>query len=170
MKWNWALIAFKVSNILQNRHFLVLSDNCTAISNMKKFGNMQYEQRDQNAGDIWEFVTNMNSWLSISFIPGVLNKDADLALRVINCRTEWNIPLYLYKQICIHLEFLPHIDPFVSRLNYRLKRFYSYSPDPKCEHVDSFTVPWNKDSYAFLPIIWYKDRILIIVNYKHDNN
>ena len=131
----------------------MLSENCNAISNVKKFGNVQFEQRDQIAKDIWEFVTNMNSWLSISFIPGVLNKDAYLASRVIDCRTEWTIPLHLFKQICIHLEFLLQIDLFASRLNYRLKRFYSYSSNPKCKHVDSFSVPWNEDSYAFPSII-----------------
>ena len=114
--------------LLENKHFLVLSDNCTAIANVKKFGGMQSELRDKISRHIWEFVTKMNSWLSISFIPGRDNRQADLASRVINCRTEWALPLQIFKKICIHFQFVPKIDLFASRLNYKLKNASTVIP------------------------------------------
>ena len=59
----------------------------------------------------------------------------------------------IFRQICVYFEFVQKIDLFASRLNNRLKRYYSYSPDPKCEHVDAFTLRWSEDSYAFPPFI-----------------
>ena len=48
---------------------------------------------------------------------------------------------------------VPNIDLFASRLNYRLKPYVSYKPDPGTVAVDAFTVQWSQHVfYAFPPI------------------
>ena len=78
---------------------------------------MPSELHDKISQDIWHFVVNLNSWLSISFIPGKLNTAADLVSRVINTSLEWTIPIKIFKQICLYFKFVPKIDLFTSRLN-----------------------------------------------------
>jgi len=44
------------------------------------------------------------------------------------------------------------MDLFASRLNYQMKPFASWMPDPEAEVVDSFTISWkNMVGYAFPP-------------------
>ena len=138
---------------LAQKHFHVESDSMTAIAYIKHFGGMQSELRDKIAHDVWQFVTNMNSWLSISHLPGVENISADVASRFLNEKTEFELDQQVFTHICKHFQFSPIIDLFGSRLNAKLKRFFSFMPDPKCEHVNAFTTKWVGKLYMFPPFV-----------------
>ena len=45
---------------------------------------MQSELRDKISCNVWQFVTNMNSWISITHLAGVDNIDADAASCILN--------------------------------------------------------------------------------------
>ena len=112
---------------------------------------MSSELRNKIARDIWTFAVENHMWLSISHIPGVDNIDADLASCELNPRTEWSLPQDIFDLACHKLNFYPVLDLFASRLNNKTSRYMSYCPDPFCEAVDTFTVPWNSDRlYLFL--------------------
>ena len=49
---------------------------------------------------------------------------------------------------------VPNIDLFASRLNYRLKPYVSYKPDPGTVAVDAFTVQWSQHVFMlFHPLV-----------------
>ena len=45
----------------------------------------------------------------------------------------------------------PSIDLFASRLNYQLKPFVSWTPDPEAMAIDAFSFHWKENFYAFPP-------------------
>lgn len=50
------------------------------------------------------------------------------------------------------LEIKPVIDLFASRLNYKMKLFIAYQPDPEAGAINAFTISWKPHLvYAFPP-------------------
>ena len=49
------------------------------------------------------------------------------------------------------MPFRLEIDCFASRLNYKLKRYFSHYPDPLSSGVDAFSVRWVDGVYLFPP-------------------
>ena len=146
----YSILSFR--DKLIGKHLLVLSDNKTCISYVSKMGGMQSELRDKICRDIWNFVFNNNMWLSISFIPGRENWDADLASRQLNPLTELTLLQELFESVCMELEFFPSIDMMASRLNNKCKQYFSYCPDPFCVGVNVFCTAWSHTNmYIFSP-------------------
>ena len=114
---------------------------------------MQSELRDKISQDVWHFVTNMNSWISITHLAVVDNIDADAASRILNEKTKFELDQQVFTQLCKHFAFKPTVDLFASRLNKKLKRYYSYTPDPGGEHVNAFITKWCEPSYLFPPFV-----------------
>ena len=91
-------------------------------------------------------------WLSISHIAGSQNLDADGTSRLLDPRGQWTLPDAIFHKLCSHFKFFPVVDAFASRLNNKLKRYYSYTPDPFSEVVDCFTVSWSgTNMYCYPP-------------------
>ena len=59
----------------------------------------------------------------------------------------------MYEEGICRLSVKPDIDLFASRINYRLKPYISYKPDPGAVAVDAFiTIQWSQHGfYAFPP-------------------
>ena len=65
---------------------------------------------------------------------------------------EWSLDRTIYDRGIHHLGLQPTIDLFASRLNYKIKPFISYQPDPEAKIVNAFTVSWQPYLfYAFPP-------------------
>ena len=92
---------------------------------------------------IWIWAKERNIWLTATHIPGIENVEADAQSRQFNDRTEWKLDSKIFQRITDKL-FSPEIDLFASRLNYQLKPFVSWGPDPEAWAVDAFTFPWGK--------------------------
>ncbi len=132
-------------------HIKILSDNTTAVSYLKKMGGTHSPQCNNIAREIWMWCISKGIWLTPAHIPGVDNVEADLASRVFNDKTEWQLD----KSIFAHLVSIfgkPDIDMFASRLNNQIKPFVSWAPDPEAVAADAFTLNWdNKFMYIFPP-------------------
>ena len=135
---------------LMNSHIHFQSDSTVAISYVKKFGGMNSELRSNIVRDLWNNIIKCNSWGSISHIPGVDNIDADIASRVLCERTQWTINSSIFEKVCEHFNLSPSVDLFGSRLNFKVNRYFSYTPDPFCAAVDSFTQNWSGEKLCYL--------------------
>ena len=90
-------------------------------------------------------------WLTITHIPGKLNKEADFGSRNFNDRTEWSLDPSTFELITKKLG-QPEIDLFASYSNAKVACYYSWKPDPGAAHVDAFTVSWRGPlTYCFPP-------------------
>ena len=76
---------------------------------------------------------------------------ADERSQIFDDKTEWKLNASVFQSIV--REFgKPAIDLFASRLNFQLKPYISWKPDPEACHVDAFTLDWsNLVFYAFPP-------------------
>ena len=80
---------------------------------------------------------------------GKLNVEADEASRSFNDSTEWTLSKSAFKQITRRFG-KPDIDLFASYLNYRLKPYCAWQPDPGANHIDCFTLDWHDFNLPYL--------------------
>ena len=169
----YALKAFDNMNRLNNCHIRISSDNTTAVAYINNMGGSKSKECNRMAKDIWLWCKERNIWLSVVFLPGIFNVDADRESRQFNDDMEWKLDSHIFERIC-QIFGRPDIDMFATRLNYQIKPFVSWKPDPECWAVDAFFVDWSdKFIYCFPPFSiiqrtlrkWEEDRangILIV--------
>ena len=144
---------------LANQHILIMSDSTTAVSVVKKMGSMDSFVHDLLATQIWETALEHNIWISITWIPGKANTDSDLASREFSSSTEWALPQCHFDNLVQHFRAFGPVtmDLFASRLNFKVKPYVSFIPDPFSCHVDCFTMSWAQPYilYAYPPFsVW----------------
>ena len=101
--------------------------------------------------NIWEWRITRNLMLSAVHVSGIHNETADLNSRNFNDRTEWSLHPTVFKWLS-QATFDPDIDLFASRLNAKVPRFVSWSPDPSAFACDAFSLIWKEfNVYAFPP-------------------
>ena len=101
---------------------------------------------------IWEIAIRKEIHISATHIPGKFNEEADLQSRKQELRTEWKLAEDAFVSILQHFGITPQIDLFATRINYQLKPFISYRPDPEAMAINAFLTSWtNLLFYAFPP-------------------
>ena len=140
--------------MVQKPHLKVFSDNTTAVGCINKMGSSKSWDLDHIITTIWQWALDRDIWITASYIPGVLNVEADEESRKSERRTEWMLNKDIFSQVLEDLGFEPSMDLFASRINNQLDRFASFRPDPEAEIIDAFTVSWaDIQFYAFPPFI-----------------
>ena len=79
------------ASIIKNRPILVRSDNSTAVSYISNMGGTHSRLGNAIAKEIWLWTMTQGIWITITHIPGKLNKEADFGSRNSNDRTEWSL-------------------------------------------------------------------------------
>lgn len=132
-------------------HILLRIDNTCAIAYINKMGGPS-AKLNELATNMWEWCQLRNIWISAKHIPGVANTIADFKSRVFNDTSEWSLNDRSFDLI-VDTWGTPNIDLFASRLNYKVSKFISWSPDPLCFDVDALTTFWGNLGlcYAFPP-------------------
>ena len=139
-------------SMIKNCHLLIESDNTTAVAYICDMGGMKLDLCNKIAADVWDLADDFNTTLSITYLLGKFNGEADMASRILSCRTEWALPQVWFDKLCTHFCVKLDIDMFASWLNTKLESYVSYAPDLFCKHVDAFTCSWQgKFIYAFAP-------------------
>ena len=79
------------ASIIKNRHILVRCDNSTAVSYISNMGGTHSRLCNAVTKEVWLWAMTQGVWLTITHIPGKLNKGADFGSRNFNDRTEWSL-------------------------------------------------------------------------------
>jgi hypothetical protein len=146
----FALKAFQTQ--LLGKHVCVRIDNMTAVSDIGKMGTSHSRNRNNLTREIWTWCIIHRVFLTTAHIPGKENEAADAESRKARDQTEWALDPEIFQQGTQRLGVKPVIDLFASRLNYKLKPFIAYQPDPEAEAVNAFTISWHSYLfYAFPP-------------------
>ena len=137
---------------LENKHILIQSDNTTTVVSVNRQGSTHSPRCNAVARQIWIWAIKSKNWLSATHCPGVLNVEADLASRIFNDTTEWMLSKYFFRRLC-YTFMTPDIDLFASRLNFQIKQYCAWQPDPGAFAIDSFTLDWSEFNcvYVFPP-------------------
>lgn len=135
-----------------HKHVKILTDNACAVAYITHMGGSKSRECNAVANRIWLWCKDRGIWLSVSHIAGKENVDADQSSRVFNDRTEWQLNPNIFEKLKGGL-FCPKIDLFASRLNFQMKPYISWGPDPESVAVDAFSISWTEwnSVYAFPP-------------------
>ena len=136
---------------IKGMHVRLRSDNITTVAYINKMGGSKSKFCNYFANKVWQVVLQGKGWISAEHVPGVANI-ADKASRKFDNEKEWKLD----SEIFTILNFLVcqsiDIDLFATRLNFQIKPFVSWKPDPECFFVDAFAMNWKHYFfYAFPP-------------------
>ena len=120
-------------------------DNTTAVSYINNMESRSFFMQ------LWLWCIDHRILLSASHIPGKQNLLADKESRKKRADFEWKLNHKLFQSVVL-LGGTPSVDLFTSRLNYQLKPFVSWQPDPEAMAIDAFSIDWREHNfYAFPP-------------------
>lgn len=134
----------------RDEHIRMVLDNTTSVIYINKQGGTK-TQCNSITREILLWCRERSLWLSAAFLPGSDNITADKESRKTNVDTEWMLNGSLFIDICSVFD-KPDIDLFASRLNYRMKPYVAWQPDPEATFIDAFSVSWHDTlNYIFPP-------------------
>ena len=127
-----------------------MTGNTTAVACINKQASTKSPSCNEITKQIWDYAIFRDLWLTVAHCPGVENMEADVASREFKDQTEWTLKQECFDYICKTFGE-PSIDLFASRLNYKVKRYCAWEPDPRAVYIDSFMYNWEtaKLVYAF---------------------
>ena len=137
----YTLKSFK--GIIRKKHVQVLTDNTCAVSYISNMGGSRSPDCNDITRQIWMWGKENAVWISVSHIPGIKNTEADVLSRQFNDRTEWKLSPDIFHKVTDRL-LKPDIDLFASHLNFQMKPFISWGPDPAALAINAFTKNWSK--------------------------
>lgn len=140
------------SNTTSGKHVKLLVDNTTAVTTINQMGTCHSRLNNQLAHKIWLWCIDHRVWLTVTHIPGKENTEADTESRFSRRETEWTLQKPLFNAAIKKLGVTPDVDLFASRLNFQLKPYVAYKPDPEAHASNAFHVSWKGYTfYAFPP-------------------
>ncbi len=125
-----------------HKHVKLMIDNSTAVAYVNNMGGVRSKTCNEMAKTLWLWAVEKNLWLTATYIPGILNVEADQESRQFHDKTEWKLDPLVFTLITSQFGS-PDIDLFASRLNTQIEKFVSWRPDPDASYVDAFTIDWN---------------------------
>ena len=132
----------------QGVNILLRVDNTTALTYINKMGGIQSPLLQAEDRRLWAWCEDRNLWVFASFIRSADNTEADLASRLHNPDTEWELSESAFRVVTSRLG-TPQIDLFATPGNAKCRRFFSWFPAAGAEAVDALTQDWGR-----LPLFW----------------
>ena len=130
----------------KNIHFLLRTDNTTAIAYINRMGGTRSQTLSQAACDLWHWCLQQGITVSAVHLPGVMNSIADGESRSLQSSAKW----MLERSIC-HIVIRTmgpcSMDLFAT---HQLRKYASWRPVPFTIAMDTFTMSWQKEvGFAF---------------------
>ena len=160
-----ALQAFSAS--LMGQHVKVMIDNMTAVTDINHMGTSKSPIRNELTKSIWLWCFERDIWLTAVHIPGVENVEADHQSRLSNTSAEWSLNKDIFQDAICRLGVTQNIDLFASRINYKIKPYVSFHPDPGAIAVNAFHMSWKQFQAYIFPPFCLISRILQKVQEEH---
>ena len=124
-------------------------------------GTSKSAMQNELTKSLWLWCLERNIWLTAVHIPGVDNIEADQQSRLSNTSTEWSLNKHVFQDAICKLGVTPDIDLFASRINYQLKPYVSFHPDPGAIAVNAFHMSWKQFQAYIFPPFCLISRILL---------
>ena len=148
-------------------HILIRSDSTTAVAYINNMGGVRSPEICEIIFELYEFCIARNIRIHASHLAGRFNTHADALSRRSRDHC-YSLPKSLFSQLSALISFIPEIDLFASRLNYKIHDYFSEGPDPYACKFDAFVCPWPDKVYAFPPIHLVHKFIARFLNLKVD--
>ena len=142
------------SSVVQGKHVKLLVDNTTAVSTINQMGTCHSRVNNHLSQQIWLWCIDHAVWLTVAHIPGKQNTEADRESRLPRRETEWSLQKSIFDAAVKKLDVTPTMDLFASRLNFQLKPYVAYKPDPEAHAVNAFNISWKRHAFYVLYVLY----------------
>lgn len=133
-----------------SEHIQIYTDNTTAMASVNKMGSTK-RKINNIVRDLWLWCKEKDIYLTVSYIEGKKNIEADKASREFNANIEWSLNQRVF-ELVIQRYGNMDIDLFASRLNHKIEKYISWKPDPMAVYINAWHVEWDfKLGYCFPP-------------------
>ena len=113
------------------------TDDIVGLSYIVKMGGTHNKVLSDISKEIWDFLLLKEITITIEYLPGVLNQEADFQSRSMKDSSEWKLKLQIFRALC-NLRGTPDIDLFASRVSHQLLCYISWKLDPFSKGRDAF--------------------------------
>lgn len=135
----------------QNKTLRIFTDNRTSIKYTTKEGGTASPILQDTAVRIQEICNQYHLTVIYQHIQGVKNVEADRLSRQKIPLYERALPSWIFKELQQSWGPLT-LDTFATRQNKKVRKYYSYLPDPEAIAIDAFQQRWPKTgSYCYPP-------------------
>ena len=127
-------------------------DNITALSYLVKMGGTRNQLLVQISKEIWEYLLDKGITITAEYLPGALNREADMQSRTVKESSEWKLNPAVFQNLCKSW-WTPDIDLFASRVSHQVPAYFSWKLDPYRKGRDAYQMRWtHTKGYAFPPV------------------
>ena len=127
-------------------------DNIVALSYLVKMGDTRIQLLVQISKEIWEYLLGKEITITGEYLPGALNKEADMQSRTVKDSSEWKLNTVVFQNLCKSW-WTPDIDLFASTVFHQVPAYVYWKLDPYSKRRDAFQMCWtHTKGYAFPPI------------------
>ena len=124
-------------------------DNIVALSYLVNMGGTRNQLLVQINKEIWEYLLDKGITITAEYLPGALNREADMESRTVKDSSEWKLNPVVFQNLCKSW-WTPDIDLFASRVSHQVPAYVSWKLDPYSKGRDAFQTCWtHTKGYAF---------------------
>ena len=135
--------------LLQNKNVLIMTDNSTAVSCIRRQGSLSSRHLMSLTTELLRFCYRHNISLVPKHLSGNLNVLADQGSRLSPVSTEWSLDRHTFNWIWD--QWGPfQVDLFATRFNKKIPTFISPCPDPSASGVNAFSLHWDRWNSIYL--------------------
>ena len=117
-------------------------DNIVALSYLVKMGGTRNHILAQIIKEIWEYLLDKGITITSEYLPGALNKEADMQSRTVKDSSEWKLSPVVFQNLN-KFWWTPDIDLFASRVSHQVPNYVSWKLDPYSKGKDAFQMCWT---------------------------
>ena len=126
-------------------------DNMAALSYLMKMRGIQIQELVTISKEIWNYLMLHKITITVEYLPGMLNVEADRESRDLEDSNEWKLDTKVFKKISL-AHGTPDKDLFGYRVSHQIPQYMLWKLDPFSKVRDAFHVSWNRIcAYAFPP-------------------
>ena len=134
-----------------NCNILIRTDSSTVVAYVNNQGGTASAHLCRLSLELWDFCISRSIGISAVHIPGVSNTKADRLSRMADEDHSYLLVPDSFHALCSVVPFELKVDCFASRLNFKLKKFFSRYRDPLSSGVNAFSFRWIDGVYLFPP-------------------
>ena len=122
-------------------------DNIVGLSYIVKMGETHNKVLSDIRKEIWDFLLLKEITITVEYLPGVLNQEADFQSRSLKDSSEWKLKSQIFEALCS----LRGAN-FETRVSHQLPCYISRKLDPFSKGRDAFQRSWKyQKGYVFPP-------------------